>query len=63
VRPFWTLLAIGLAALAQSGLSLLWPAQARMFDPFLLVMVYCGLTYGETHGTLAGAAAGWIQDI
>ena len=34
-----------------------------MFDPFLLVVVYCGLTGGETHGMLAGAAAGWVQDV
>src|SRR5262249_36760241 len=25
--------------------------------------VYCGLTGGEMHGMLAGAAGGWIQDI
>jgi rod shape-determining protein MreD len=63
MKVFWTLLAIGAASLAQSALSLIWPAEARVFDPFLLVMVYCGLTYGETQGMLAGAAAGWIQDI
>ncbi len=63
MRGFWTLLAVVLAALAQSGLSLIWPAEARVFDPFLLVMVYCSLTYGETHGMLAGAAAGWVQDV
>jgi rod shape-determining protein MreD len=34
-----------------------------VFDPFLLVVVYCGLTGGETHGMLAGAAAGWVQDV
>ena len=44
---------------AQPGL----PGQARVLDPFLLVMVYCGLTRGETHGMLAGAAAGWVQDV
>ena len=37
--------------------------QARVFDPFLLVVVYCGLTGGEVHGMLAGAAAGWVQDV
>jgi rod shape-determining protein MreD len=34
----------------------------RFLDPFLLVVVYCALVGGETHGMLAGAAAGWIQD-
>ena len=63
MRIFGTLLAIALATLLQTGLSLIWPAEARVFDPFLLVMVYCGLTRGETHGMLAGAAAGWVQDV
>ena len=27
------------------------------------MVVYCGLTGGETHGMLAGAAAGWVQDV
>jgi rod shape-determining protein MreD len=62
VRAFWTLLAIVLATLTQTVLSRLWPAESRVFDPYLLVMVYCGLTRGETHGMLAGAAAGWAED-
>jgi rod shape-determining protein MreD len=63
MKAFWTLLAIGMATLVQGALSLIWPAEARVFDPFLLVVLYCALTYGETHGMLAGTAAGWIQDI
>jgi rod shape-determining protein MreD len=63
VRVFWTLVAILAAALLQTGLSLVFPAAARVFDPFLLVMVYCGLTHGETHGMLSGAGAGWVQDV
>jgi rod shape-determining protein MreD len=63
VRVFWTLVAIGLATILQSALTKVWPGQARIFDPYLLVMVYCGLTHGETHGMLAGAAGGWVQDV
>ena len=52
------------AALAvQTALSRIGPGWARIFDPFLLVVVYCGLKGGETHGMLAGAAAGWMQDV
>lgn len=63
MRVFWTLVAIALATAVQTGLSLVWPGEARVFDPYLLVMVYCGLTRGESHGMLAGAAAGWAQDV
>jgi rod shape-determining protein MreD len=63
VRVFWTFLTIALAAAVQTALSHAWPGQAVVFDPFLLVMVYCGLTRGETHGMLAGAASGWVQDV
>jgi rod shape-determining protein MreD len=63
MRAFWTALAILAALLVQTALSKLLPAQARVFDPFLIVVVYCGLTGGETHGMLAGAAAGWVQDV
>ena len=63
MKVFWTALAILAALLLQTALSQLLPAQARVFDPFLLVVVYCGLTGGETHGMLAGAAAGWVQDV
>lgn len=63
MRAVWTALALVLALLFQSALSLVFPAAARLVDPFLLVLVYCGLTGGETHGMLAGAAAGWIQDV
>jgi rod shape-determining protein MreD len=63
VKIFWTLVAIALAATLQSGLSLVFHGAPRSFDPFLLVVIYCGLTYGETHGMLAGAVAGWVQDV
>jgi rod shape-determining protein MreD len=64
MRAFWaTALAILAALLVQTALGRLLPMQARVFDPFLLVVVYCGLTGGEVHGMLAGAAAGWVQDV
>jgi len=63
MRVFWTALAILAALLVQTALGRFVPMQARVFDPFLLVVVYCGLTGGETHGMLAGAAAGWVQDV
>jgi rod shape-determining protein MreD len=63
MRVFWTALAILTALLAQTALGRVMPMQARVFDPFLLVVVYCGLFGGETHGMLAGAAAGWVQDV
>jgi rod shape-determining protein MreD len=63
MRVFWTLLAVVGALLVQSALTRLLPGQARVFDPFLLVYVYYALTEGETHGMLAGMAAGWVQDV
>jgi rod shape-determining protein MreD len=63
MKAVWTAAALLLALLLQSALSRIAPAQARILDPFLLVVVYCGLTGGETHGMLAGLAAGWIQDV
>lgn len=61
-RAFWTTLAIGGAVLVETALGHLWPGLARSFDPFLLVVVYCALVGGESHGMLAGACAGWVQD-
>jgi rod shape-determining protein MreD len=63
VRTFWTALALVAAFLVQSGLTRVAPFFARIFDPFLLVLVYCGLAYGEVYGMLVGVAAGWIQDV
>ena len=63
MRVFSTALAILAALLVQTALGRVMPMQARVFDPFLLVVVYCGLFGGETHGMLAGAAAGWVQDV
>ncbi len=61
----WPLTIAGLllALAAQTALSLVLPREGRLIDPFLLVVVYCGLVFGETHGMLAGTAAGWIQDL
>jgi rod shape-determining protein MreD len=61
-RVFWTGLAIGGAVLVETALGYLVPAPGRYLDPFLLVAVYCALASGETHGMLAGSAAGWVQD-
>jgi len=63
VKVLWTAFALTSALLVQSALGQLAPGQARLFDPFLLVLVYCALTRGEAFGMLAGGAAGWIQDI
>jgi rod shape-determining protein MreD len=55
-------LAILSAFLFQSALAWLAPSYARFVDPFLVVVVSCALAGGETHGMLAAAAAGWVQD-
>ena len=60
---FWTAAALLGALLLQTALTQIAPGHARVLDPFLIVIVYCGLTGGEVHGMLAGAAGGWIQDI
>jgi rod shape-determining protein MreD len=62
-RAFWTGLAIVGAVLVETALGYLVPAPGRYLDPFLLVAVYCALAGNETHGMLAGAAAGWVQDV
>jgi rod shape-determining protein MreD len=51
------------ALVVASVLSLLAPAQARLIDPFLIVLVYFALSGGETHGMLLGVVAGWVQDV
>jgi rod shape-determining protein MreD len=61
-RALWTAAALAGAVLVETGLSHLVTAPGRYLDPFLLVVVYCALVFGETHGMLAGAAAGWLQD-
>lgn len=63
MKIFWTAAALLGALLVQTALSQIAPAHARVLDPFLIVAVYCALTGGELHGMLAGAAAGWVQDI
>ena len=62
-RVFWTGLALAGAVIVETALGYLVPAPGRYLDPFLLVVVYCALTGNETHGLLAGAAAGWVQDV
>ena len=64
MKVFWTGVAVLGAFLLQTALSLVLPPSAsRLVDPFLLVLVYCGLAFGETHAMLAGSASGWIQDV
>jgi rod shape-determining protein MreD len=60
---FWTGLAIAAALVLASSVSRAFPEAARVLDPFLLVVVYCGLCRGEVQGMLAGLAAGWVQDV
>jgi len=62
-RAFWTGLAIVGAVLVETALGYLVPAPGRYLDPFLLVVVYCALSGNEVNGMLAGAAAGWVQDV
>jgi rod shape-determining protein MreD len=63
VKAFGVALALLAALLLQTALSRVLPGQARIFDPFLLVMVYYGLSGGESEGMVVGALGGWIQDI
>lgn len=63
MKAVWTGLAIVLALVIHTALGRVLPYEARILDPFLLILVYCALTGGETHGMLAGAAAGWVQDV
>jgi len=62
-RVVWTGLALAGAVLVETALAHLVASPGRYLDPFLLVLVYCALARGETHGMLAGAAAGWVQDV
>ena len=62
-RLVWTAVAIVGAVLVETALGYLVSEPGRYLDPFLLVVVYCALRGGETHGMLAGAAAGWVQDV
>jgi hypothetical protein len=59
----WSLLALGLALLAQSGLALLLADKAAFFDPCLIITVYVALTRGENLGMLTGLAGGWAHEI
>jgi rod shape-determining protein MreD len=63
MKAVWILLAIVLALLLETALGRLVPGGARLFDPFLLVVVYCALAGGEIRGMLTGMVAGWVQDV
>lgn len=60
--PLAAALALLVAFVAQSALSLVGPAAARLVDPLLVVAVVVALARGEVWGMLVGAAAGWILD-
>lgn len=62
-RAFWTGLAIAGAVFVETALGYLVPGPGRYLDPFLLVVVYCALAGDGVDGMLAGAAAGWVQDV
>jgi rod shape-determining protein MreD len=62
-RAFWFALALVGAVLVQTALGYLVAGPGRFVDPFLLVVVYAALAAGDTRGMLAGAAAGWVQDV
>jgi len=62
VRAAWAVGALVLALLWQTAATRLAPGYAWLLDPFLLVVVYFGLTGGELQGMLCGLAAGWVQD-
>jgi rod shape-determining protein MreD len=59
----WTAVALGGAVLVETGLGYLVSEPGWYVDPFLLVVVYAGLTGGEGQGMLTGVAAGWVQDV
>ena len=63
MRAFVLIATLSAALLLQSALTQVAPAQARLFDPFLIVVVYFGLAFGESYGMFAGMLAGWIQDV
>jgi cell shape-determining protein MreD len=63
LRAAWAAGALLLAVAWQTAVTLLAPGYAWLLDPFLLVVLYYGLTGGELQGMLAGAAAGWVQDV
>jgi len=63
MRAGWALGALLLAVAWQTAATRLAPGYAWLIDPFLLVVVYFGLTGGELQGMLVGAVAGWVQDV
>lgn len=63
MKAFGVALALLAALLLQTAIARVLPGHARILDPFLLVMVYYGLSGGETQGMMVGALGGWVQDI
>jgi len=63
LRAAWAVGALLLAVAWQTAVTRLAPGYAWLLDPFLLVVLYFGLTGGELQGMLVGAIAGWVQDI
>ena len=63
MRFAWAAGAIFAALLWQTAVSRIAPGYSWLLDPFLLVVVYFGLTGGELQGMLVGTAAGWVQDV
>jgi len=63
LRAAWAAGALLLAVAWQTAVSRVAPGYAWLLDPFLLVVVYFGLTGGELQGMLVGVAAGWVQDV
>jgi rod shape-determining protein MreD len=59
----WTAVALAGAVLVETALGYLVSEPGRYVDPFLLVVVYAGLSGGEGQGMLTGMAAGWVQDV
>ncbi len=56
------LLAIAAAALGQVALATYLPAVARRCDPFIILVVYYGLTRPQPGAMLMGTGAGLVQD-
>ena len=63
MKALVTGLAVLFALVVATAFGQLLPGLGRIVDPFLLVVVYCGLRGVETHGMMAGLAAGWVQDV
>jgi rod shape-determining protein MreD len=63
MRVGGAVLAVLVAALVQSAISLIIPKHSGLFDPFLILTVHYSLTRGEGVGMIVGTAAGWVQEV